>query len=545
MTASGELYAKRYKSFAVRAVEGEAIEPQTFAEAMRLPEKELWKNSMKEELDAHDKAGTWTIEDVPADANPVGCRWVFKIKRDANGNVIHYKSRLVAQGFSQIPGIDYFDTYAPTAKLATTRTLLAFAAFNDWELHQIDVKSAYLNGEFSEGEVVWMKPPPGFSNAYKGVRALRIRRPIYGLKQSARRWYEKFVEIFEKLGFTVSGADPGAFYRRDPGPIIVIIHVDDCTIGAPYVTLIEEFKRRLVDFVEISDLGELHWLLGIEICRVREKRTLSLSQSAYIDTIIRRFNFEDLKPVTTPLDPNIELSSAQAPQTSYDLAKMRDVPYREAVGSLMYAAMGTRPDIAFAVSLLSRFATSPGPAHWEAVKRVFRYLKGTRELRLTYGPEGDFDLKGYGDADGNSQLDRHAISGNVFILFGGAISWFSKRQEIIALSTTESEYVAATHTAKEALWLRKLFSELFKPIDGPTTLYSDNQSAIALTKDSQYHARTKHIDIRFHFIRLVCQKGCVRLLYCPTAEMTADILTKALPSLKVKHFASALGLRAA
>ena len=407
------------------------------------------------------------------------------------------------------------------------------------------MKSAYLNGEFAEGEVVWMKPPPGFSSAYKGVRALRIRRPIYGLKQSARRWYEKFVGIFKKLGFTVCGADPGAFYRRTPGPIIVIIHVDDCTIGAPYVTLIEDFKRRIVEFVDISDLGELHWLLGIEIRRVREKRILTLSQGAYIDTIIRRFNFEDLKPVTTPLDPNVELTTEQAPQTSYDMAKMRDIPYREAVGSLMYAAMGTRPDIAFAVSLLSRFATSPGPAHWEAVKRVFRYLKGTRELRLTYGPEGEFDLKGYGDADGNSQSDRHAISGNVFILFGGAISWFSKRQEIIALSTTEGEYVAATHAAKEALWLRKLFAELFKPLEEPTTLYCDNQSAIALTKDDQFHARTKHIDIRFHFIRLVCQKGYVRLIYCPTAEMTADILTKALPSLKVKHFANALGLRAA
>ena len=154
-------------------------------------------------------------------------------------------------------------------------------------------------------------------------------------------------------------------------------------------------------------------------------------------------------------------------------------------------------------------------------------------------------MKGYGDADGNSQSDRHAISGNVFILFGGAISWFSKRQEIIALSTTEGEYVAATHAAKEALWLRKLFAELFKPLEEPTTLYCDNQSAIALTKDDQFHARTKHIDIRFHFIRLVCQKGYVHLIYCPTAEMTADILTKALPSLKVKHFANALGLRAA
>lgn len=222
---------------------------------------------------------------------------------------------------------------------------------------------------------------------------------------------------------------------------------------------------------------------------------------------------------------------------------MSKKPYREAVGSLMYAAMATRPDISFAVTLLSRFAVDPGDAHWAAVLRVFRYLKGTRNLQLTYGPDASLDLKGYGDADGSMQEDRHAISGNAFILYGGAISWFSKRQEIISLSTTESEYVAATHSAKEAIWLRTLISELFTPTSDPTTVYCDNQSAIALSKDGQFHARTKHIDVRYHFIRWVCQRGDIRLVYCPTDDMVADAMTKPLPSLKVKHFANALGLR--
>ena len=207
----------------------------------------------------------------------------------------------------------------------------------------------------------------------------------------------------------------------------------------------------------------------------------------------------------------------------------------------MYASLGTRPDITYAVQTISRFSKNPGIAHWEAVKKIFRYLKDTKHLWLSYGGQKK-ELVGYADADGNMAEDRHAISGYAFILHGGAISWSTKRQEIISLSTTESKYIAATYASKEALWLRSLISQLFDTILTPTTLFSDNQSAIALTKDHQYHARTKHIDIRFHFIRWIVKNGSLRLIYCPTAEMVADSLTKALPSLKVKHFASELGL---
>jgi hypothetical protein len=221
---------------------------------------------------------------------------------------------------------------------------------------------------------------------------------------------------------------------------------------------------------------------------------------------------------------------------------MRNIPYREAVGALMYAALATRPDISFAVSLLSRFSSNPGRAHWEAVKRVYRYLIGSRDLWLTYGGEPR-SLVGFGDADGSMAEDRHAISGYAFLIDGGAVSWSSRRQEIVSLSTTESEYVAATHAAKETLWLRSLIKEILAPLDEPTTLFSDNQSAIALAHDHQYHARSKHIDVRYHFIRWVIEEGSLRLVYCPTDAMVADILTKGLPSPKVKHFAAELGLR--
>ena len=235
---------------------------------------------------------------------------------------------------------------------------------------------------------------------------------------------------------------------------------------------------------------------------------------------------------------------SQSPQTTAEIAVMRDKPYREAVGELTYASLATRPDITFAVQVVSRFLINPGISHWDAVERIFRYLLGTKELWLVYGSgkSGSPGLIGFADADGNMAEDRQAISGYAFMLYGGVITWSAKKQEIVTLSTTESEYVAATHAAKEALWLRSLITQIFGAMDGPTTLFSDNQSAIALSKEHRYHARTKHIDIRYHFIRWIIEEGSIRLIYCPTDNMVADTFTKALPSAKVKHFATALGL---
>jgi len=312
------------------------------------------------------------------------------------------------------------------------------------------------------------------------------------------------------------------------------------------MALIKEFKTELKKSVEVTDLGELHWLLGIEIKRDRTYHLIHLSQCSYIKAILRRYNLEDIHPVSTPMDLAIHYSSAQSPATTEEVAQMQNVPYRKAVGSLMYLALTTRPDIAFAVTVLSRFGTNPGSAHWNTMKRVFKYLKGTIDLWLTYGVfDGGDKLLGYTDADGNMAEDRHAISGYVFVFDGGAVSWSSKKQDVISLSTTESEYVAATHSVKEALWMKNFVSQLFDPLTEPIDIFCDNQSAIALAQDYQYHARTKHIDIRYHFIRWVVERGDIRLIFCPTADMVADVLTKALPSPKVKHFALFFGLRTA
>ena len=522
--------------------ESEALEPWNLKEARSGPDWLLWEKAIHEELAVLKAAGTWELVDPPPGANVVGSKWVFRAKKDAAGKVVRYKARLVAQGFSQVSGVNYFDTFAPVARLASIRSVLAMAAVNDYEIHQIDIKGAYLNGKLTSEETIYMKQAPGYAAAGLQNKVCRLFKTLYGLKQSGRRWYQCLVEIMNSLGFLRCEVDQAVFYRRKgTALIIVLVHVDDCTIVGTSMVLIENFKAAIKKHVEISDLGELHWILGIEVRRERENKRILLSQRAYLDSMLRRYGLDELRPVSLPMETSIKLTSAQSPSSTEEIARMRNIPYHEAVGSLMYASLGTRPDITYAVQTVSRFTINPGAAHWEAVKKIFRYLKGTRELWLSYGGASK-ELTGYADADGNMAEDRHAISGYAFLLHGGAVSWTTKRQEIISLSTTESEYIAATYAAKEALWLRSLISQLFDTTLEATTLFSDNQSAIALTKDHQYHARTKHIDIRFHFIRWIVENGSLRLIYCPTDDMVADSLTKALPSPKVKHFAAELGL---
>jgi len=473
------------------------------------------------------------------------CKWVFKVKKDATGNIKQYKARLVAQGYTQVPGVNYFDTFAPVAKLASIRTVLALAARHDWEIHQVDVKSAYLNGEFEDAEVIYMRQPPGFPISDCPGKVLHLLRPLYGLKQSGRRWYEKLRELLEEAGFRRCESDHAVFIRRKGDTLgIITIHVDDMMIVASSTRLVQDIKCQLKGKVEISDLGEIHWLLGFEIQHDRDARTLSLSQKSYIDSVVKRYGLEDAKLLSTPMDPSAQLSKSHSPSTPQEYADMRDVPYREATGSLTYAAIGSCPDIAYATTAVSRFNENPGRVHWEAVKQIIQYLKGTIGWEITYSTKVK-DLEGYTDADGSTKEDCHAISGYVFLIDGGPVSWSVKTQEIVVLSMTEAEYIAATHAAKEALWLRSFLGDILGPLNSATTLYCDNQSAIALTKNDQFHARTKHIDIRYHFIRYVIQNGSLCLEYCPTEDMTADMLTKALPSPKAKHFASALRLHPA
>lgn len=437
--------------------------------------------------------------------------------------------------------MDYTETFAPVAKLASLRTIIATAAREDWPIEVFDFNSAFLNGELDEE--IFMQLPPNLAGFDARFFVAKLRKAIYGLKQAGRTWYQALYKALTDLGFKRAEYDHGVFYARTTaGVIILAIHVDDCTITGTTQKLLNHYKVLINARYEMTDLGPISWLLGIKVTRDRKNRTITLSQKSYIDAILARFNFTDAKPLSIPMDPNVAFSKDQCPTTADEIARMRRIPYREAIGSLMYASVGTRPDISFAMSTLSQFLDNPGQAHWEAVKRVFRYLLGTKNWGLTFGG-GKEGLEGYTDADGASQEHRRAISGYAFIIDGGAVSWSSRKQELVTLSTTEAEYVASTHAAKEAIWLRNFIGEVFTPLTEPTTLHCDNQSAVAIATNGNFHARTKHIDIRYHFIRFVVENGSLKLVYCPTDDMTADTLTKALPSPKAKHFAASLGLR--
>ena len=526
---------------AIHEAEGD---PKTLSEAQARIDWPLWKAAMDREINTLEQAETWETVPRPPNTNVVGSKWVFRIKRKADGSIEKYKARLVARGFTQVYGVDYFDTFSPVTKLSSIRSLLAIAARNDWEIESFDFNGAYLNGELNADEVIYMQAPPGY-NSQGDTSVKRLKKSLYGLKQAGRRWYDTLSRTLADLGFRTSQADPGVFHTRVEDHILVLtIHVDDCIFTRDSAKLIAEYKEKLNECYALTDLGPVHWLLGIKISRDRDKRTISLSQKTYIDSILNRFALADAKAYATPIVPGVTYSRSDSSASKTEEASMKAVPYREAIGSLMYASVATRPDISFAVATLSRFLDNPGRAHWEAVKRIFRYLSGTRDLELTYGVERH-DMLGFTDADGAMQEHRHAISGNVFLIDGGAISWSSRKQELITLSTAEAEYVAATHAAKEAIWLRRLIFELFPTLKTPTLLYCDNQAALRLATDDNYHARTKHIDIRYHFIRQVVASDALRLVYCPTDDMTADILTKGLPKWKANFHVASLGLRRA
>ncbi|KAJ3479322.1 hypothetical protein NLI96_g9143 [Meripilus lineatus] len=511
-------------------------EPISLADTKSRSDWQDWFKAMETEVDQLHQLKTYTIEDLPPGRKAVGCRWVFTLKRDANGNVIKHKARLVAQGFSQIPGQDFSATYAPVMRLESFRTLLALAAHLDLEVHQMDVVGAYLNSDLDEE--IFMRQPPGFEDGFP--RVCRLQKAIYGLKQAGRAWNLKFNHIFvDVLSYKRIHPDYCVYIKHFDGSnfIIVIIHVDDMALLGNSADTISRAKSEITPLLKISDLGEIKSFVGLKITRDRAARTITISQPHYIDTILARFHMESSHPVSTPLDPHVKFVAGDTPPDS-------DIPYQAAIGSLMYAAVATRPDIAFAVQTLSQFNTRYSNTHWTAVKHVLRYLKGTRDLGITYGT-GDLTLFGYSDADWAQNIsDRRSISGFAFLLAGGAISWSSKKQATVALSTMEAEYLALAHASKEALWLRSLLEHLHFEISGETPIFCDNQSTIAFAHDHQFHARSKHIDIRHHFIRDHINQKTITVPHVATQDNVADVLTKALPRDAHTRHTQALGLSA-
>jgi len=539
---SGRLLRSRQTREMFRPASGHALmavteEPATLKEALTCQDAPGWKRAWESELESLKKNGTWVLERAPHDRNIVGCRWLFRKKQDGR-----FKVRLVAKGYSQEPGIDFHETFAPVAKFTSLRILLALVPENNWELHSMDVKTAFLHG--MREEELYMELPEGVMEEAKGDTVCRLVKAIYGLKQSPRAWYHKIHDFFITHDFTRSTQDY-SLYINYARKVLVLVYVDDLVLAAADTVDISWVKASLTNAFEMTDLGELRTFLGLEISRERKHRLLTLSQGKYIEKILQRHGMQDARPSMTPLDANTRLHSHTQSNQDQHSSEGKEVNlelYQSAVGSLMYAMLGSRPDIAYAVGLVSQFNHSPLWEHWIAVKRIFRYLAGTKGHQLQYGTSNNSG--GFSDADWGSGHDRKSVGGFVFLLNGGAVSWASKKQTSIALSTTEAEYMSMTQAAKEIIWLRVLLEELeaLTHIRQMSQLHRDNQGALALARNPEYQTRTKHIDIQYHFIRELVTAEKVFLEYCPTSEMIADIMTKSLPRATHDKHLTAMGM---
>lgn len=502
----------------------------SISEALTGPEKEQWRRAIADELHSFEDNDAWELVKNPGDVSIVKCRWVLVKKFDVDNNV-RYRARLVAKGFTQKPGVDYTHTFAPVIRHSTLRLLFALSVKMGMSITHLDVTTAFLNGVLKEE--IYMTVPEGFANK-SGGNVLRLKRAIYGLKQSSLAWYEKVKDCLCKLGFNNSQYEPCLFAKtKGDVKIIIGLYVDDFLIFSNNDRETEELKKLLALEFKLKDLGFVRQYLGMRINVNKDKSVITIDQTQYIEQLVERFQMSDCKPQSTPIEPklNVEKSTECLP----------NVPYQKLIGCLMYLAVLTRPDIAYAVSYLSQFNTCYNICCYNYAKRILRYLQCTKNYCLKY-TSNDMNLQGFVDSDWASDaLDRKSYTGFCFMMSGSAVSWQSRKQKSVSLSSTESEYAAMSEASREAVYLRNLIHEItgnLYVID----LHCDNQSAMKLASSQQCHNRSKHIDVRYHYIRNVINDNIIKIKYVPTGEMPADILTKGLCHIKHYKFMYMLGI---
>ena len=495
--------------------------PSTYEEAITCEDSEHWQDAMQDEMTSLLDNCTWQYVKLPPGRRAIRNRWVFKIKIGPDGEVLRYKARLVAKGFEQRYGWDYHHCFSPVVRMDSVRLLLSIAAQLKLLLFQFDFKTAFLNGTLGDVDI-FMQQPEGFKVG-SGV-CCKLLKTLYGLKQAWREWNNCLNDSLSAFGFFRCESDRCIYVmQKDDTFALLAIWVDDVLLACTH----PDFKSSLLvhlrkDF-EVSDLGTPEWFLG---CRIDyECGMITMSQALYIEKVLQRFNMSTCKPAATPADSSSKLHAIDKSE------KACDVPYREAVGALLYIALCTRPDIAYAVASVARHCARPGQRHWVAVKRIMRYLSGTRSLGIKYQHHGaETVLHGYTDADYAGEIDsRRSTTGYVFFLAGGPITWKCQLQKTVALSTSEAEYLSLSSSTQEVLWLRQLMNELTLCQENPTVVFEDNDSCIKLSDNPYGHQRTKHIDVRHHFIRRAKTDGHLHVAPIATDEQTADVLTKALP----------------
>jgi hypothetical protein len=506
--------------------------PKNLQEALNNPR---WKAAMVEEMEALQKNSTWKLVELPKDKKTVGCKWVFTVKHKADGSIERFKARLVAKGYTQTYGIDYQETFAPVAKINTIRVLLSLAANLEWPLQQFDVKNAFLHGDLEEE--VYMDFPPGFSTSSESGKICRLRKSLYGLKQSPRAWFGRFTHSMRRYGYHQSQSDHTLFLKHsNEGKVTaLIVYVDDIVVTGNDIMEMGKLKTYLAKEFEIKDLGNLRYFLGIEVARSKEG--IFVSQRKYVLDLLVETGMLACKPIDTPIEQNHRLGE-DVDDTPVDRER-----YQKLVGKLIYLSH-TRPDIAFAVSVVSQFMHAPCEKHMEAVYRILRYLKSAPGKGLMLYKNGHLEVEGYTDADwAGSITDRRSTSGYCTFVGGNLVTWRSKKQSVVARSSAEAEFRAMAHGICEMLWLKAMLKELGVHSKDPMKLYCDNKAAISIAHNPVQHDRTKHVEVDRHFIKEKLTEGLICTPFVRTENQLADILTKGVSNKIFNSALDKLGIR--
>ena len=537
--------------------------PESLEQAVNCEDWSHWKDSMRDEMRSIMVNHTWKLVPAPQNgAKVIQGRWVFRTKTDGNGRVIKYKSRWVVKGFQQEEGFNFSETFASVVKPMSYKVLFSIAASQDLEIEQMDVKTAFLNSPIDDE--VYVEQPHGFEvtsvngneklkgellssqtnsssfpvsypreNRAKSSLVCKLDKALYGLKQAPRAWYQTLSAFMKKSELEPLINDTAVFVNKNRS-IFIAVYVDDILMFGKNKEQIQQLKSFLNRRFQMTDLGQAHMYLGMQITRDRKSRTINLDQQKYIHIILDRFKMLDCNSVSTPMETGLSLVKRTDKATPHEIQQ-----YQKLIGCLEYAAMATRPDIAFAVHKLAQFSSNPDEKHSNAAKRVLRYLKGSINFSLIFQGKStdEFKLIGYTDADwGGDTMDRKSIGGYCFYLNKCLVSHMSKKQITVALSTAEAETHAAVQAAKEAIWLRAFLEELLHRQKYPTTIFCDNQASIALSRNPEYHSRSKHVNLQFHFLRQHVKMQTISLKYIGSEKMAADGLTKPLSRQKHAQF---------
>jgi hypothetical protein len=504
-------------------------EPTSVAQAMASPDHQHWLQAMLSELANLEGKGTWEEAVLPPGRKPITAKWVFKRKLDQYGKIAKYKARLVARGFSQVPGVDFEETYSPVSRLSSLRLLLTHVTAHDLCIKQADVEGAYLNGNLDVE--LYLSPPDGIVLNDTSCNVLRLKKSLYGLKQSGRAWWLELSSALELLHFKRIEDEWGLHVRlnNDGSRSFVLIYVDDLLIVDKKETEVDTIISSLASHWKLTPIGYPQHILGIRVHHdIKNSGTIGLSQTAYIDTIAQRYQVTNLRAgKTTPLPSSGELYLDPASPLLDSSSSRR---YLELVGILLWLANATRPDLAFTASFLGRYSHCATQETLSFAERALGFAYQTRHLVLHLGGTGNSsELYLYVDSDfAGCTTTRSSTTGYISFVYDSPITWTSRRQAVVAPSTTAAEYVAAAEAVHEIMWLRRVLKQLGITISKPTALFIDNQASINIGLKPIHFARTKHLDIKFHIVREQALKGVVSLSYVPTTSQVADGLTKSL-----------------